>query len=95
MVTALEPIMRACSGVWVAHGRGQGADPAQRWIDMTRSGFLPMILPTRCGRRMADPRSRNRVITTAFCNEGLWALCHLAYVRPGISRQRIGVTTKK
>jgi trehalose 6-phosphate synthase len=46
MVTALEPIMRACSGTWVAHGAGT-ADRYATW-PMCGRRFAPAIgAPTR------------------------------------------------
>lgn len=79
LVTALEPVMRACSGVWVAHGSGS----ADR--DTTDSRCRIRVPPDE------ESYSIRRVWMTAeeengyyygFANEGLWALCHLAHTRP-------------
>ena len=79
LVTALEPVMRACSGVWIAHGSGT----ADR--DVVDSHDRVMVPPGE------DIYSVRRVWLTAeeeqgyyygFSNEGLWPLCHVAHTRP-------------
>ncbi len=47
MVTAIEPIMRACSGTWIAHGAVRPT--AWSWMRWTTSAFHRRILPIRCG----------------------------------------------
>ncbi len=79
MVTALEPIMRACSGVWVAHGAGT-ADRAT--VDRYDQIRVPPDDPSYTLRRVWLTEAEEQGYYYGFCNEGLWALCHLAYVRP-------------
>src|SRR5579863_7226237 len=79
MVTALEPIMRACSGVWVAHGAGT-ADRAT--VDRYDQIRVPPDDPSYTLRRVWLTEEQELGYYYGFCNEGLWALCHLAYVRP-------------
>ena len=79
MVTALEPIMRACSGVWVAHGAGT-ADRAT--VDRYDQIRVPPDDPTYTLRRVWLTEEEERGFYYGFSNEGLWPLCHLAYVRP-------------
>jgi trehalose-6-phosphate synthase len=79
MVTALEPIMRACSGVWVAHGAGT-ADRAT--VDRYDQIRVPPDDPTYTLRRVWLTEEEERGYYYGFSNEGLWPLCHLAYVRP-------------
>ncbi|HXA36092.1 MAG TPA: trehalose-6-phosphate synthase [Steroidobacteraceae bacterium] len=79
MVTALEPIMRACSGVWVAHGAGT-ADRAT--VDRYDQIRVPPDDPSYTLRRVWLTPEQEQGYYYGFCNEGLWALCHLAYVRP-------------
>src|SRR5450631_1660755 len=79
MVTALEPIMRACSGVWVAHGAG-AADRAT--VDRNDQIRVPPDNPSYTLRRVWLTNEQELGYYYGFSNEGLWPLCHLAYVRP-------------
>ena len=79
MVTALEPIMRACSGVWVAHGAGT-AD--RETVDRNDQLRVPPDDPSYTLRRVWLTPEQEQGYYYGFSNEGLWPLCHLAYVRP-------------
>jgi trehalose 6-phosphate synthase len=79
MVTALEPIMRACSGVWVAHGAGS-AD--RETVDRHDQIRVPPDDPSYTLRRVWLTPEQEQGYYYGFSNEGLWPLCHLAYVRP-------------
>ncbi len=79
MVTALEPVMRACSGVWVAHGGG-GAD--RETVDRLDHIRVPPDDPSYTLRRVWLSDAQEQGYYYGFSNEGLWPLCHLAYVRP-------------
>jgi trehalose-6-phosphate synthase len=79
MVTALEPIMRACSGVWIAHGAGS-AD--KETVDRNDHIRVPPDDPTYTLRRVWLSAEQEQGYYYGFSNEGLWPLCHLAYVRP-------------
>jgi trehalose 6-phosphate synthase len=79
MVTALEPIMRACSGIWVAHGAGSADRETVDRYDQIR---VPPDDPTYTLRRVWLTREQEQGYYYGFSNEGLWPLCHLAYVRP-------------
>jgi len=79
MVTALEPVMRACSGVWVAHGSGS-AD--RQVVDMFDRVRVPPGDPSYTLRRVWLTPEEEEGYYYGFSNEGLWPLCHLAYVRP-------------
>ncbi len=79
MVTALEPIMRACSGVWVAHGSGN-ADRSV--VDANDRVSVPPESPIYALRRVWLTPEEEEGYYFGFSNEGLWPLCHQAYVRP-------------
>ena len=79
MVTALEPIMRACSGTWIAHGSGS----ADRLVVDRRDRIqVPPEDPAYSLRRVWLTSQEEDGYYYGFSNEGLWPLCHLAYVRP-------------
>lgn len=79
MVTALEPIVRACAGTWVAHGSGN-AD--RTVVDRNDRIRVPPDDPSYTLRRVWLSEEEEEGFYYGFSNEGLWPLCHLAYVRP-------------
>jgi len=79
IVTAIEPIMRACSGTWIAHGSGS-AD--REVVDSADHVRVPPEDPSYTLRRVWLSEQEEEGYYYGFSNEGLWPLCHLAYVRP-------------
>ena len=79
LVTAMEPIMRACSGTWIAHGSGT-ADQAT--VDRHDHIEVPPDNPSYTLRRVWLTEEEERGYYYGFANEGLWPLCHIAHVRP-------------
>ena len=79
LVTALEPIMRACSGTWIAHGSGS-AD--REVVDKDDRVAVPPDNPAYQIRRLWLTREEESGFYYGFSNEGLWPLCHIAHVRP-------------
>ncbi|MGC3981754.1 MAG: trehalose-6-phosphate synthase [Steroidobacteraceae bacterium] len=79
MVTALEPIVRACAGTWVAHGSGTADRDVVDRHDRIR---VPPENPAYTLRRVWLSTEEEEGFYYGFSNEGLWPLCHLAYVRP-------------
>ena len=79
LVTALEPIMRACSGTWIAHGSGS-AD--REVVDRHDRVGVPPEKPVYKIRRVWLSAEEEAGYYYGFANEGLWPLCHIAHVRP-------------
>ncbi|HNN57538.1 MAG TPA: trehalose-6-phosphate synthase [Leptospiraceae bacterium] len=79
VVTALEPVMRACSGVWIAHGAGS-AD--REMSDKNGRLQVPPGENLYSLRRVWLSQEEERGYYYGFANEGLWPLCHLAHARP-------------
>ena len=79
LVTALEPIMRACSGIWIAHGSGS-AD--REVVDKHDRVSVPPERPAYQIRRVWLSAEEEAGYYYGFANEGLWPLCHIAHVRP-------------
>jgi len=79
LVTALEPIMRACSGTWIAHGSGS-AD--REVVDKHDRVGVPPESPAYQLRRVWLSAEEEAGYYYGFANEGLWPLCHIAHVRP-------------
>jgi trehalose 6-phosphate synthase len=79
LVTALEPIMRACSGTWIAHGSGS-AD--RETVDVRDRIAVPPDKPAYQLRRVWLTPEEENGYYYGFANEGIWPLCHIAHVRP-------------
>ncbi len=79
LVTALEPVMRACSGVWVAHGSGS-AD--RETVDAYDRVLVPPDEKSYQIRRVWLSEAEEKGYYYGFSNEGLWPLCHVAHTRP-------------
>jgi trehalose 6-phosphate synthase len=79
LVTALEPIVEACAGVWVAHGAGT-AD--RQVVDAYDGVDVPELEPKYRLRRVWLSEHEHHGYYEGFANEGLWPLCHRVDVRP-------------
>jgi trehalose 6-phosphate synthase len=79
LVTALEPILRACDGTWVAHGSG---DADRETVDSHDRLRVPPDDPRYTLRRVWLSNEEEEGYYYGFSNEGLWPLCHIAHTRP-------------
>ena len=79
LVTALEPVMRACSGTWVAHGSGSADGEAS---DRNARLRVPPGEESYVLRRVWLSPEEEKGYYYGFSNEGLWPLCHIAHTRP-------------
>jgi trehalose 6-phosphate synthase len=79
MVSALEPILRACGGVWVAHGSGN-AD--RRTVDEHDRVGVPPENPEYKLRRVWLSKAQEDGYYYGLSNAGLWPLCHMVFTRP-------------
>src|ERR1035437_4033428 len=79
LVTAIEPVLRACDGTWVAHGSG---DADQDNVDTHDRLPVPPDDPRYTLRRVWLTKEEEEGYYYGFANEGLWPLCHIAHTRP-------------
>ncbi|HEV2298340.1 MAG TPA: trehalose-6-phosphate synthase [Candidatus Acidoferrales bacterium] len=79
LVTALEPILCACNGRWIAHGSGN-AD--RETVDSRDSLRVPPDQPEYTLRRVWLTKEEEEGYYYGFANEGIWPLCHIAHTRP-------------
>ncbi len=79
LVTALEPVLRACGGTWVAHGSG---DADREVVDRYDRVAVPPADPSYTLRRVWVEPDEEAGFYYGFANEGLWPLCHIAHTRP-------------
>jgi len=79
LVTALEPILRACDGTWIAHGAG---DADREMADEHARLRVPPEESRYTLRRVWITKEEEEGYYYGFANEGLWPLCHIAHTRP-------------
>jgi alpha,alpha-trehalose-phosphate synthase [UDP-forming] len=79
LVTAIEPVLRACDGTWVAHGSG---DADLETVDAHDRLLVPPDDPRYTLRRVWLNKEEEQGYYYGFANEGLWPLCHIAHTRP-------------
>jgi trehalose 6-phosphate synthase len=79
LVTALEPVLNACDGTWIAHGSGNADSEVVDAQDRLR---LPPEDPRYSLRRVWLTKEEEEGYYYGFANEGLWPLCHIAHTRP-------------
>ena len=79
MATALDPVMRACGGLWIAHGSGN-AD--KQTVDAFDHVQVPPDAPEYTLRRVWLSDEEEEGHYAGLSNQGLWPLCHVAFTRP-------------
>lgn len=82
LATAIDPIMRASGGTWIAHGSGS-AD--KQVVDARDRIAVPPNDPAYTLRRVWLPERIEKGYYYGLANEGLWPLCHIAFQRPRFS----------
>ncbi|MFH1868002.1 MAG: trehalose-6-phosphate synthase [Candidatus Omnitrophota bacterium] len=78
-VTALDPVMRACGGIWVAFASGN-AD--KKVVDKKDHVKVPPDEPAYTLRRIWLSKEEESGYYYGFSNKALWPLSHIAYTRP-------------
>jgi trehalose 6-phosphate synthase/phosphatase len=91
LVSAVEPIIKSCSGIWIAHGSG-AADRAT--VDCHDRVAVPPEHPEYILRRLWLTSEEEQGYYTGFANEGLWPLCHRTPVRPRFRRRQWGIYSR-
>lgn len=79
MATALDPIMRASGGVWIAHGSG---DADKLVVDQHDHVSVPQDEPRYELRRVWIDKDLEQGYYDGLSNQGLWPLCHVVFHRP-------------
>jgi trehalose 6-phosphate synthase len=79
LITAMEPILKACSGLWIASGSG---DADRETVDKNDKVRVPPEEPKYTLRRIWLTKEEDAHYYYGFSNEGLWPLCHIAHTRP-------------
>jgi len=79
MVSGLDPVVRACGGLWVAHGSGT-AD--RLVVDAQGRVPVPPENPRYTLKRVWLTKEEEAGYYYGFANEVLWPLCHIVFTRP-------------
>ena len=79
VVTALEPVVKACGGTWVAYGSGS-ADA--EFVDGRGLCAVPPGQPAYALKRVWLSAAEKRGFLDGFANACLWPLCHRSDVEP-------------
>jgi trehalose 6-phosphate synthase len=79
MITAMEPILKACSGLWIAAGTG---DADRETVDKNGKVEVPPEEPKYTLKRLWLTKEEENHFYYGFSNEGMWPLCHIAHTRP-------------
>ena len=79
LVTALEPVLRACDGTWIAQATG---DADHDTVDEKDRVRVPPEHPQYTLRRVWLTKQEEEGFYLGFANEGLWPLCHIVHTRP-------------
>ena len=79
LTAALDPVMRACGGTWVAHGSGNADRETVDGKDRVR---VPPDDPRYTIRRIWLSKEEEDGYYYGVSNDALWPLCHIAYTRP-------------
>lgn len=84
MITAMEPILKACGGLWIASGTG---DADKETVDKNDKIQVPPHEPKYTLRRLWQTKEEEDHFYYGFSNEGLWPLCHIAHTRPTFRKE--------
>ena len=79
LVTALEPVVRASGGTWIAHGSG-ACD--RDFVDGSDRCPAPAAAGAYTLRRLWLSEQEQQGYCDGFANSGLWPLCHMVHVKP-------------
>jgi len=79
LTVALDPVMQACGGTWVAHGSGE-AD--REVVDEKNRVKVPPDNPLYNLKRVWLSKEEEQGYYHGFSNEAFWPLCHIVYTRP-------------
>jgi trehalose 6-phosphate synthase len=79
LVTAMDPVMRACGGIWVAQASG---DADRETADARGRLRVPPDDPRYTLKRVWLTPEEEQGYYYGFSNEGLWPLCHIVHNRP-------------
>ncbi len=82
LTEALDPVLRASGGTWIAQGTG---DADRKVVDADDRVGVPPDGPEYTLRRVWLTEEEVRGYYINFSNKGLWPLCHITFIPPEFS----------
>ena len=79
VITALDPVLQASEGTWIAQGTG---DADALVVDDRDRVAVPTEHPRYSLRRVWLTKQQENSFYDGFSNDALWPLCHIAYTQP-------------
>ncbi len=79
LTVALDPVMQASGGIWIAHGAG---DADRKMSDKKGRVAVPPGKKLYTLKRVWLTKEEEDGYYYGFSNEALWPLCHVSYTRP-------------
>lgn len=79
VITALDPVMQACHGIWVAYGNG---DADRKVTDKQGKIKVPPGKSSYTLKRVWLTKEEEDGHYYGYSNQALWPLCHMAFQRP-------------
>ena len=79
VISALDPVMQTCNGLWVVFGSG---DADRKVTDASGKIKVPPDDPSYTLKRVWLTKEEEKGYYYGYSNEALWPLCHMAFQRP-------------
>jgi trehalose 6-phosphate synthase len=79
LTEALDPVLRASGGTWIAQGTG---DADRKVVDAYDRVAVPPDQPEYTLRRVWLTEEEVKGYYLGFSNKGLWPLCHITFIPP-------------
>jgi trehalose-6-phosphate synthase len=79
LTEALDPVLRASGGTWIAQGTG---DADRKMVDAFDRVAVPPDSPEYTLRRVWLTEEEVKGYYLNFSNKGLWPLCHITFILP-------------
>ncbi len=79
LTVALDPVMQACKGIWIAYGSG---DADKDTVDKADKVNVPPDKPRYTLRRVWLTKEEETGYYYGYANQSLWPLSHIAYQQP-------------
>jgi trehalose-6-phosphate synthase len=84
LLTAIEPVMQAMGGIWVALGNG---DADKLVVDEHDKVLVPPNNPKYTLKRVWLTSTEKEGFLDGFSNQAMYPLCHMAHVRPQFRKE--------
>lgn len=84
VITALDPVMQACDGIWIAYGNG---DADRKVTDRQGRIRVSPENPKYTLKRVWLTKEEENGYYYGYSNEALWPLCHAVFQRPTFRKE--------